>query len=520
MNTQSTDVLVIGGALAGLMAALAARKHTDKVLLVSKAPAGKGGNTLISAGMIAAAIAEQDSAELFYNNLLDSGKGLIDKQLAHKLAFKSQTVFAKLVELGVQFVKDGDNFRVNLAPGHNAARNVQVELGNIPVQNAGLAFMLPLLDACQQQGVSISAGYTLVQLLKNGEHISGALFKDKQDNYLQVNAKTVVIATGGYSKLFGVTNNTADITADGIAAAFSAGCILQDLEQAQFFPCMMFKPLKLIPNNILFGRGSRLKNKDGAYFMSNYDPAGDMATRDIMARSIYYEVQAGRGIAEDSVYFDCTPIAHSVWAQEFQAFYKLFKNKGLDLTKDCFPVKPCAHYSLGGIMVDANCQTTISGLYVGGEAMASVHGANRLAGAGLLEAAVFGWEAGEQAALAAGKLAAPIATVAAAPVCKPPEPELAAELGKIMWSSCSLIREATGLQNALAKLDNLWQQTSSMQLQAKIKLCQAIVQAALLRQESRGAHYRLDHPDSDPAQAKHIISSLAAGQLLLTTFKN
>lgn len=519
MNKQTTDVLVIGGALAGLMAALAAHQHTENVMLVTKAPAGKCGNTLISAGMIAAAIGEQDSPDLFYENLLDSGKGLIDEQLAYKLAFNSKEVFEKLVEFGVQFVKDGDKFKVNMAPGHNAARNIQADLGSIPVQNAGLAFMLPLLRTCQERGVGITEGYTLLRLVKNGEQISGAIFKDRHDNYLQVNAKTVIIATGGYSKLFGVTNNTADITADGIAAAFSAGCALQDMEQAQFFPCMMFKPLKLIPNNILFGRGSRLKNKNGEYFMTNYDPAGDMATRDIMARSIYYEVQAGRGIADDSVYFDCTPIAPTVWDKEFKGLYDLFKNKNIDLTKDAFPVKPCAHYSLGGIMVDANCQTTVQGLYVAGEAIASVHGANRLAGAGLLEAALFGWEAGHQAAIAAAKLPTAAGITVQVPTINKPEAELSAALGKIMWDSCSLIRNSAGLQTALLELDILFGQTKSEQLREKIQLCQAIVQSALLRQESRGAHYRLDYPDSDPAQAKHIVSKLVDGQIV-TEFKN
>ena len=514
MYKQTTDVLVIGGALAGLMSALAAREHTERVLVVSKAPAGKCGNTLISAGMIAAAIGRDDSPQLFYDNLLESGKGLIDEQLAHKLAFNSKAVFDKLVEFGVKFVKDAEGFKVNLAPGHNAARNIQAALGNIPVQNAGLAFMLPLLQACKDQGVQISDGYTLVQLLKQGDRISGALFRDRTGGYLQVAAKTVVIATGGYSKLFGVTNNTADITADGIAAAFSIGCKLQDMEQAQFFPCMMFKPLKLIPNNILFGRGSRLKNKDGEYFMTNYDPAGDMATRDIMARSIYYEVQAGRGIADDSVYFDCTPIEHSVWTDEFPGFYKLFKNKGVDLTKEAFPVKPCAHYSLGGIMVDDNCQTNISGLYVGGEAMASVHGANRLAGAGLLEAALFGWESGRNAALAALELPTmQMDDCAPAPVYTP-EPELEVELGRIMWSSCSLIRTADVMQTALADLDTLQAKTSSEQFIGRINLCRAILKSALLRTESRGAHYRLDYPQPDPTQAKHIVTKMVDGQVV------
>lgn len=512
-NIKTTDILVVGGALSGLMAALAAHEHSQNVLIVSKAKAGHCGNTLISAGMMAAAIGPDDSPEQFYDNLLASGKGIIDTKLAHKLAFNSKKIFEILVKYGVKFVKNQDQIKLNAAPGHDTSRSVQVELEGIPVQNAGLGFMRPLLTACQSRNIPIIEGYSLVELIKRDDKIIGALFQNLQGNWLQVNAKAVIIATGGYSKLFGITNNTADITADGIAAAFSAGAKLQDMEQAQFFPCMMFKPLKLIPNNILFGLGSKLKNNKNEYFMATYDHAADMATRDVMARSIYYEVQAGRGVADNSVYFDCTAIDSKVWQNEFKALYTVFKNKGVDLTKDCFPVKPCSHYSLGGIMTDDQCRSSLKGLYVAGEAIASVHGANRLAGAGLLEAALFGYEAGKTAACDCACM--PVTkeeTVVTRRITKP-EPHLMQELSQLMWTYCSLIRDAAGLNKALEQLQAIYQQTQSYALREKINLCQAIVQSALLRCESRGAHYRTDYPNSDPEQARHIVAELLQGKV-------
>ena len=499
---KQVDVLVIGGGLAGLMAAMSAHEHQADVLLVSKGKIGRGGNTLVSGGGISGALesaAGLNNPQTFYSDIIKSGKGLADERLARLLADNSGAMIERLYDYGVKFVKENDgSFRVRRPPGHSVARNVPTNWDGVAYANRGLSFSLPIYAQCQAKGVPMLEGWSLKELLKSGDKVCGAVFSNKQNERLVINSKSVVLACGGYGFLFAKTNNTNDALGEGLAAAMRIGCRLRDMEQVQFYPTMMFEPLKVTASNPLFGEGAVLRNRHGERFMHKYDPQGDMATRDNMARGIFLEVQAGLGVGE-RVYFDCTGIAQQRLLERFGSFYGFLKKNRIDLTKDYLKVSPCVHYTLGGIVIDESCQTDVAGLYAAGEITGGVHGANRLSGAALMETCVFGWEA--------GKNAAQHSFTEGFSECGPSSPngqavdyETFDKLRGIMWQHVSLVRSQESLSKAKEELDKLETQTSG--LQPFLDVCQAVIGAATLRQESRGAHYRADYPHIDEQQGK------------------
>lgn len=519
MIRQQVDVLIIGGGLAGLMAAVSAHEHTKNILLVSKGKVARSGNTLVSGGGISGALGSDtgtnNTAE-FYADIIKSGKGLANTELARILAAESGKMVEKLYSYGVQFVKEADgSFRVRRPPGHSVPRNIPTKWDGIAYANRGLSFSLPVYQQCQAKNIPIMEGWSLVELLKNEAAVCGAIFTNSRHEQLLVRAKSVVLASGGYGFLFAKTNNTNDIVGEGIAAALRAGCRVRDMEQVQFYPTMMFEPVKITASNPLFGEGAVLRNRNGEQFMYKYDQAGDMATRDNMARGIFLEIQAGLGI-EDSVYFDCTGINREKLLARFGNFYEFLKNNGLDMSSDYLKVSPCVHYTLGGIVIDADCRTDVVGLYAAGEIAGGIHGANRLSGAALMETCVFGWRAGLQAALhSCGTQSL---------VC-PPEPayglgniaiDRLKELRQIMWQHVSLLRTQTSLEHAKAELQAL--ELRAPGLKSAILVCKTVIEAALLRRESRGAHCRGDYRDQATGAVRATVCKLGSSGSIATSW--
>lgn len=347
MEIVKSDVLIIGGGLAGMMAALAARSCGKAVTIVSKRPIGKAGNTLVSGGGISSATGEeQNNAENFLQDIMRSGKGLNNGTLAHKLAAESPSILRQLEEYGVKLVRKDGSYKKRRPPGHSVPRNIPTDWTGLAYQNRGLSFMLPLLDRIREQNIATISGVRIFQLIKSDSRVVGAIGVDKENNAYQFLADGVVLATGGEGYLFAKTNNTSDITGDGLALALAAGCRLQDMEQVQFYPTMMFDPVKVPISNPLFGAGAVLRNAAGERFMKRYDSAGDMATRDNMARAIFMEIQAGRGI-DNCIYVDCTGIPSAQLKEQYKDFYQFLLAAKIDPTKDFIKVSPCVHYSLG-----------------------------------------------------------------------------------------------------------------------------------------------------------------------------
>jgi aspartate oxidase len=520
-----TEVLIIGGGLAGLMAAISARQIVNEVLIVSKGPVGKSGNTLVSGGGIASATGEpENGVEAFFNDIQSSAKGLNNPVLSRKLAEDSPFILEILEKFGVKLVKTEQGYKRRRPPGHSVPRNIPTDWSGLSYLNRGLSFTLPLLVTARELGIKFLEGVTILKLLKDGNRVVSALGTDRKLNLYHIIADSVVLASGGGGYLFQRNNNTRDIVGDSYALALEAGCSLQDMEQVQFYPTMMFKPFRVPISNPLFGQGAVLRNSAREQFMHNYDPAGDMATRDSMARAIFLEILAGRGI-EDQVYVDCTKIDPGKLKEVFKDFYEFLQQRGIDPTTEYLMVTPCVHYFLGGIMIDVYCRTGVAGLYAAGEACGGIHGANRLSGAALMEACVFGWQAGktaaEEKADGVGNISFLEFNRGKEPVAKMEEWQQT--LRKAMWEKVSLIRNRRELEEVLALIkeydDRLPEVLSLEMLPFKNMLttAAAVILSALERRESRGAHYRSDYTTTDAAFLGNVIC-YQAGKDIKTEF--
>ena len=512
---EKVDILVIGGGMAGLMAALSAKAGDKEVLLISKHPIGRSGNTLVSGGGIAGATEkDENTAEAFIEDILKSGKGLAKQELVEMLANRSAEMIKRLSDFGVGLIREGENLRFRKPPGHSVARNIPTRWKGLSYLNRGLSFTLPLLSQCQKQEIRMVEGWEAVQLVKKAGRVIGAVFQSLKGEHRIIYAGNIILATGGAGSLFERTNNTFDIQGGGLALALQVGCTLQDMEQIQFYPTMMFEPLKMTVSNPLFGVGAVLRNKDGERFMSKYDAAGDLATRDNMARGIFLEIQAGNGV-DGTVYFDCTGIPEATLQTSYSDFCSFLAKKNINPSKNYLRIAPCAHYTLGGVVMDAKCQTEVPGLLVAGEICGGIHGANRLSGVALMEACVTGWQAGETA----------VKTMIA-PVIEDEFPmifesslskSMLIRVRQILWEKASLMRNQKGLEEALDEVMEMQECLSKANefVSNFLKIAEVILRSALFRQESRGAHYRSDFFEKDSFYDGNIVCRLKENQLTL-----
>ena len=518
MKVIKTDILVIGGGLAGLTAAIEAKNCKNTVTIVCKSITGKSGNTVVSGSAMAVVRPdnENDSQELLYKDVMRSSQGINDKGIAEYFAAHSNEVLDKLSGYGVVFRRIGDKYVTKRPPGHSVSRSFQVDISKVPYHIRGLSISLPLLKMAKEKNIQIIDNTMVYKLLKKEGRISGALAVSKRDNeIIQLFAKVIIIAAGGGANIYSMTDNTSDITGDSYILALEAGAELRDMEFVQYYPTMMFKPIKICISNPLFGEGAVLSNVQNDRFMDRYSKMGNKATRDLMALAVYSEIKAGRG-NPDYVYVDCSQIPPKVINNKFAEFKNLLSKRGINIFKDRIPVSTAAHYYLGGIKVDGNCETGIPGLLACGEAVWGVHGANRLSGNALAEAVVFGSLAGKRAAKLAEitnsfldidcnqSIGHEVVQNGSYDI-----EEIKKRLRRLMWENVAVVRNESGLLYAREQVKVLsekiekcciinvsdtarYQETKNL-----IRLCMMVIEGALARQESRGAHYREDYPSKN-----------------------
>jgi len=515
-----TDVLVVGGGSAGLIAALAAEEQGADVTIICKQKAGKSGNTIVSGSQFCVVVPEEDNpdfVEAYYQDLIKSGKGINQKELTSLLAQESGKTIKWLEEYGMKFFIRENRYVKRQPPGHSFPRSVPTVWDGYSYLARGLSFLDPLIESINQKDIRIIEKTMVTKLVMMNGKIAGALAinMDNQE-ILEISCKAVILANGGAGNLFAQNNNTAGITGDSYALAYEAGAILKDMELIQFYPTMMIKPLKMPAENALFGDGAVLRNKHGELFVQKYVEGGEMAaTRDKMSQAIFQEVQLGNGI-DGGVYFDCTGIPKETMETTYSHFSEQLRKKGTDPLKDWMVVTPTTHYYLGGVKINTKCESSIPGLYAAGEAATGPHGANRLSGSSIADTVVFGIISGESAAQYSAKN--PRASVHWDDEVPPPTlytggktsiKECKEAVQKIMWNYASVVREEKHLQQGLQMLEKIAEGLgqvsiqhgkelfSYFELKNMLTVGRLVFQGALERRESRGSHWRIDYPFED-----------------------
>ena len=516
MESMQADVLVIGGGLAGLTAAITARRAGAEVLLVCKRRPGRSGNTLIAAGNLTS-LPEEDSVEGLAIDTFGGGREIADPALVRTLAEGAAEAVDFLQGCGVRLLRVDGRLQARRVPGHSRARTLFPELGAVPVQTAGLTLTLPLLAEARRLGVRFAEGLMVARLARDGARVVGALARDGAGHWLALRARATILATGGGGRLYAGSNNTRDITGDGYALALDAGAALRDMEFIQFHPAMGLTPVRIILPTTLFGDGAVLRNRYGERFLLDSVSGGEPgAGRDEMSQAIDRELRAGRGVGE-GVYLDLSQVPADLAATRYAPLWALLRRRGCDPAHNMPTVGLAVHFFMGGMVIDSQGASTVASLYGAGEVCGGVHGANRLGGNALLEAIVFGRRAGACAA----------AEVEGTPVGRFDLPRsgrgswapedlsgLRNALRQLLWRYAGVIRSAEGFAAGLMEWQRLDDTYCSWRLAEPVPLfletglmlrsARCILLAAQARRESRGAHCREDYPMLDDEWRGHL----------------
>ena len=548
MTDLATDILIVGAGGAGMYAALsAARAGAERVLLVDKSLVGRGGATVMAQMTVAAALAEEcpDAWQAHFDDTLASGRGLCDESLAALLCREAPSRIREMGAWGTDWARR-ENGRIAqvTAPGHSRPRCCYVDFLNTgPAVAATLRRQVSRVGAIRRV-----SNLTITDLVTaDGEMVGAVALDGESGEAVTIAAKAVIIAAGGLTRIFQRNSASANMGGDGYALALAAGAELVDMEFVQFFPIGHLAPRLVGMDPIMwdpfrYKLGGRLLDQAGREFLPDYgsdETSGYTTPRDIATFAITKEIAAGRGSPHGGVYLSFTHIPKSALEAAFGPVIDRLAKNGIDLTRMPVEVAPIAHYHMGGIAVDVGMASSVPGLYAAGEAAGGANGANRLSGNAIPEALVFGEVAGRSAAaFAAARVVNdwPLHLAADAAECIRALGEGRAgdrsavsaldELRELMWRDAGPFRDATGLARALDRISRLkcalpdiatapGRRANPMladwfELRASLTAAEAVVHAALARQESRGAHQRTDFLETDAAWSRNQRIAMSA----------
>ncbi len=510
---DSYDFLVVGGGIAGLSAVIRLAEQ-GRVLCVTKESLAES-NTSYAQGGIAVAMGGEADVALHLSDTITAGDGLVDHTAAETLVSDGPRRVEELLAWGTEFDRGAAGELLRTREGAHSLSRILHAHGDA----TGREIARALLEHVRTlPTVELREWTTTVDLEIEEQRVVGATLLDSNDHLTTVRAGAVLIASGGAGQVYSDTTNPAVATGDGIAMAYRAGAAVEDMEFYQFHPTAFLGEgaPRFLLSEALRGEGALLVNARGERFMVPLHPQAELAPRDVVARAITREALSG------PVYLDMRGVKGVEFRERFPGISGFLSEYGLDLARDLVPVRPAAHYLMGGIRTDVAGRTTLPGLYAAGEAACTgVHGANRLASNSLLEGLVFGVAAAATMAREARTIPA---ASAVSPSQTPPHDTLShehteawiAHLRVLMWRDAGLLRDAEGLHRAQAELKQLkitlpaGITRRTVEARNLLTVAEMIVQCALGREESRGAHVRNQFPTRNET-ARHSI--LARGQL-------
>jgi L-aspartate oxidase len=500
-----TDVLVIGSGIAGLRAALAAAEQAD-VLVVTKDSADHSA-TRYAQGGIAAAVGPPDSLERHTQDTLAVGCGLSDERVVRHVVRAAPGHIADLQRWGAGFDRSGDQLALGREGGHTAARVIHAN-GDATGQEIVRVMLARVRD---NRRIRLFEQCFAVDLLTRDGQVVGIVSFNPQYGHQMFWATTTILATGGVGRVYRETTNPAVATGDGLALAFRAGAVLRDLELIQFHPTTLYVAgaARALVSEAVRGEGAYLVHRDGERFMHKYDERGELAPRDIVSRAISAEMKLRQAA---NVYLDVRHLPPGQFAARFPTIHQLCHEFDIDPEKQLIPVRPSAHYAIGGVATDLRAQTSVPGLLACGEvACTGIHGANRLASNSLLEGLVFGDQAGRLAARRSAELGSsdhppPLSHLL------PQSPRTPLDVEDVLHSLRSMMSRNVAIERSADRLretieiiefwsryimDKVFDTPGEWETQNLLTVALCIATAAAARCESRGVHYRTDFPRPD-----------------------
>ncbi len=503
------DYVIVGSGIAGLYTALLA-KEKGSVLILTKGSIADC-NTRYAQGGITAPIGEGDSPALHLQDTIAAGAGLCDPEAARILVEEATGRISDLIRLGVPFDTVNGHIALTREAAHSVARILHAG-GDATGENIETTLGRRVQDA----GIRIREHRLATQILVTAGNVQGIRVVNTTDgSEEEYGCRYLILATGGAGRLFKYTTNPDVATGDGIALAYLAGAEITDMEFFQFHPTALRLPgvAPFLISEAVRGEGGILRNTRHHAFMHDYAPEAELATRDVVTRSIVSEM---RKTDSDHVYLDVTHLTPSLVTTRFPSIYRFCLAHGLDMTREMIPVAPAAHYLMGGIKVNVWGETSIPGLFAAGEAACTgVHGANRLASNSLLEGLVFGGRIVERTRCPAREIED--GTTAKTETCPIRKREPLSDapplslptLQSLMWDKVGIIRSRENLEQ-MAGVLAAWQvampkpvDRASYELSSLVTTGQLMTEAALLREESRGTHFRTDFPWIRPEWQRH-----------------
>ncbi len=507
------DFVVVGAGVAGLRAAITLAE-AGKVLVLAKQEITES-NTQYAQGGIAVALSDEDEISLHFQDTINAGDGIVNAEAAHALVEEGPARIQELIEWGTEFDRHGTRLTFTREAAHSRSRVLHAH-GDSTGREIGRALYA---RAASLKNIAFSEfEFTSDLHMESGRACGVELISQKGEKHL-VTSSSVLMATGGAGNVYSNTTNPAVATADGVAMAYTAGAEISDMEFVQFHPTALYvkNAPRFLLSEALRGEGALLRNAELVRFMPKYHEMADLAPRDVVARAIAHELEVCR-LKDPLVYLDMTHLKESHLKSRFPRIYETCLKYNVDITVDMVPIRPAAHYMMGGIRTDLKGQTNIPGLYAAGEAACTgVHGANRLASNSLLEGLVFG----ARAANAMRDAHLPQSSERAQPSQPSPQSsghskskseanveDFIHKIQEMMWSKVGVVRNRQGLQEAVKQLES---ESAALPPKTSRRNCEAlnihtaaslIARSALARLESRGAHYRVDYPEHDDVKFK------------------